>query len=106
MKEGTKKRIGKIFRVIRNSLFLSIATLLSAFVAGAFLFLKFWFGFYEESRFALIVSLAVCLVCIGTWRLLLRRVEKVYLAIFLSLETRNFGSPTFLGTDNSGPQRN
>ena len=84
MKEGTKKRIGKIFRVIRNSLFLSIATLLSAFVAGAFLYYKFSIGLYEDSRLALIVSLAVCLVCIGTWRLLFRRVGKIYLAIFLS----------------------
>ena len=84
MKEVTKKRIRKIFRVIRNSLFISIATLLSALVAGAFLYYKFWFGFNEENRFALIVSLLVCLVCIGIWRLLFRRVGKVYLAIFLS----------------------
>ncbi len=84
MKEGTKKRIGKILRVIRNSFFLSIATLFSAFVAGTFLVYKFMFGFYEESRLALIVSLVVCLVCIGIWRLLFRRVGKVYLAIFLS----------------------
>ena len=84
MEEGTKKRIGAIFRVTRNVLYISIATLLSALVAGAFLYYKFWFGFNEDSRLALIVSLAVCLVCIGVWRLLFRRVGKVYLAIFLS----------------------
>jgi uncharacterized protein len=84
MKESTKKRIGKVFTVIRNSLFISIATLLSVLVAGSFLYYKFRLGGYEDNRLALQVSLLVCLVCIGVWRLLFRRVGKVYLAIFLS----------------------